>query len=154
MKRLLPTLLCFLALISLPMYGQAVSYTHLDVYKRQLVKVADHVTHILLRCYHLKLHNRLHKDGGSLVSYTHLDVYKRQAENSSLGVLCIGLGMLRYHIKPLDAVSYTHLDVYKRQSHARYHVPRAHGRYHSPVPHSDAGQPLRCARHSGLRQPA
>ena len=24
------------------------------------------------------------------------------AENSSLGVLCIGLGMLRYHVKPLD----------------------------------------------------
>ena len=59
---------------------EAVSYTHLDVYKRQLmIRSSNDIIRDLLR-YHVDFA----RDGlGNLaftraVSYTHLDVYKRQ----------------------------------------------------------------------------
>ena len=57
-----------------------VSYTHLDVYKRQAVDLA------VLRYIDIKIGQKLPAvptfylmDGVSPVSYTHLDVYKRQS---------------------------------------------------------------------------
>ena len=71
---------------------QAVSYTHLDVYKRQVetcpqieLACGDKVTALVLR--HLeplsqadlgKLREFAGQHSGVPVSYTHLDVYKRQ----------------------------------------------------------------------------
>ena len=70
------------------MYDIAVSYTHLDVYKRQLVipplvqnlcaflRLTDGIQHIAVA---LAVHCLLKSlDGEAPVSYTHLDVYKRQ----------------------------------------------------------------------------
>ena len=51
-----------------------VSYTHLDVYKRQVVGDAVPVVVVLYR----GLHGFLRQHGAVPVSYTHLDVYKRQ----------------------------------------------------------------------------
>ena len=50
----------------------AVSYTHLDVYKRQVVTVGDHQLVKTVSWY-----------DNETVSYTHLDVYKRQMSMSS-----------------------------------------------------------------------
>ena len=51
------------------MYAWPVSYTHLDVYKRQ-----DEYTN-----FHFKEEEKLQENAGyPAVSYTHLDVYKRQ----------------------------------------------------------------------------
>ena len=62
----------------------SVSYTHLDVYKRQRLRRsgADHACHseeqrILL----LQRHQLCPRTGA--VSYTHLDVYKRQAKSDA-----------------------------------------------------------------------
>ena len=55
---------------------EAVSYTHLDVYKRQV-----HIVLIVLRClhHHIKLRHEYRCESKLIpVSYTHLDVYKRQ----------------------------------------------------------------------------
>ena len=52
----------------------AVSYTHLDVYKRQVYHVFTYnsdVVHVIVPAF---LFTSIH----SPVSYTHLDVYKRQ----------------------------------------------------------------------------
>ena len=57
-----------------------VSYTHLDVYKRQILDLA----HLAPRCFFeaLELTERpplvSHANAREPVSYTHLDVYKRQ----------------------------------------------------------------------------
>ena len=57
----------------------SVSYTHLDVYKRQLrclaedvISIFDYLTHPLFQII------RLFENFQRPVSYTHLDVYKRQ----------------------------------------------------------------------------
>ena len=61
-----------------------VSYTHLDVYKRQIMTVNadDAVTDFPPFKHFLFLYKHLSDDGKTLmvipVSYTHLDVYKRQ----------------------------------------------------------------------------
>ena len=57
----------------------AVSYTHLDVYKRQLlvVGVMGHIAiQVILNI--AVVTNTIPNTGISPVSYTHLDVYKRQ----------------------------------------------------------------------------
>ena len=54
--------------------GTAVSYTHLDVYKRQEQSIS-----IIINCSSYKyLGTTFTQDGSLAVSYTHLDVYKRQ----------------------------------------------------------------------------
>ena len=62
---------------------KAVSYTHLDVYKRQTLGCAEKITGIDAKVAGGKAHISIPKDTGaqvtySAVSYTHLDVYKRQ----------------------------------------------------------------------------
>ena len=59
-------------------YIAAVSYTHLDVYKRQVHAMAEQLMKLLKKDLVVYL-----SDGNTLkeptaVSYTHLDVYKRQ----------------------------------------------------------------------------
>ena len=61
-----------------------VSYTHLDVYKRQLVQCAHAAVKSDKSPYYKKKYESLVKRRGKkraiiAVSYTHLDVYKRQA---------------------------------------------------------------------------
>ena len=70
--------------------ANAVSYTHLDVYKRQVSKNTALRT---LECYINQL--------------TALDV--------SQNIALTELYCYRNQLTALDAVSYTHLDVYKRQ---------------------------------------
>ena len=101
-----------------------VSYTHLDVYKRQCYIINNNGCPVprfnavaRWRVYFLYL--------GS-VSYTHLDVYKRQEQGRPSREVAAELGIcsdtLRSWLKAAGApspgqaaVSYTHLDVYKRQ---------------------------------------
>ena len=63
-------------------YIETVSYTHLDVYKRQLlyslVQITDDVGK---RTGFGNSHSRSLFVKGGPVSYTHLDVYKRQTLN-------------------------------------------------------------------------
>ena len=54
---------------------EPVSYTHLDVYKRQVIRRAG--GHKVQR-HHGKLLGRAALEKAHPVSYTHLDVYKRQ----------------------------------------------------------------------------
>ena len=116
-----------------------VSYTHLDVYKRQRLLVGvlgspalhergDHVVPgaaggVLGHGSHDRRAPGIHVGGVVAVSYTHLDVYKRQLQLLALGslpcavALCFrthGLGpCLRGCVTTLGAslipVSYTHL---------------------------------------------
>ena len=74
---------------------ESVSYTHLDVYKRQPLR----------RQYAIRNEAAARHD---TVSYTHLDVYKRQC------LACVCCKIARFGA--LMSVSYTHLDVYKRQA--------------------------------------
>ena len=107
-------------------YAVSVSYTHLDVYKRQVLRYP--------LCTGLWPYQ--HRDGKDLwsdgdghaaVSYTHLDVYKRQRPAKVLRP-AIFLYLPEYggcssdcwsSAEPASSVcgpvSYTHLDVYKRQ---------------------------------------
>ena len=60
-----------------------VSYTHLDVYKRQLESFAKHSSIDLkvktIGDLHIDMHHSVEDTGIVMaVSYTHLDVYKRQ----------------------------------------------------------------------------
>ena len=64
------TLLCAGLALVVVLESMAVSYTHLDVYKRQ--GGADGIAHFKL------IDLRLAIDPAGAVSYTHLDVYKRQ----------------------------------------------------------------------------
>ena len=60
---------------------EAVSYTHLDVYKRQaLYSVMSVAEQSVIALWHALLddEDEWEKNGGWSVSYTHLDVYKRQ----------------------------------------------------------------------------
>ena len=70
-----------LAAAALDVEAEAVSYTHLDVYKRQVDGVADGRTDRRGAAFARLL--RAHRPLGvglaaDAVSYTHLDVYKRQ----------------------------------------------------------------------------
>ena len=58
----------------------AVSYTHLDVYKRQIIYSTVYRNSICIQSYILS--NEVNRKLNILntVSYTHLDVYKRQEE--------------------------------------------------------------------------
>ena len=119
---------------------QPVSYTHLDVYKRQPTKVMSWLvmaSNLIRRSRSLPLvMERGYADcpdmtqltkklarlyGADPVSYTHLDVYKRQM--LGFGILFTGMSLMDTGVSPLresaafqEPVSYTHLDVYKRQS--------------------------------------
>ena len=76
--------------------GMSVSYTHLDVYKRQGNAIVNEikakggeamflVTNVLDEAIlEQNLKDILAAYGRVAVSYTHLDVYKRQVSNSSL----------------------------------------------------------------------
>ena len=90
----------------------AVSYTHLDVYKRQIIRAAARTVHLII--FHKQILSLFRKVFPFIpVSYTHLDVYKRQVQQVSYYysiVFFIGKS-----IRIIFAVSYTHLDVYKRQ---------------------------------------
>ena len=62
-------------------YTGAVSYTHLDVYKRQVPRYYEnlsvlHENTMPARAYYIPASKRM--DNLVAVSYTHLDVYKRQ----------------------------------------------------------------------------
>ena len=56
---------------------EAVSYTHLDVYKRQALTGAQ-VKQLRSMAHHLNPAIIIGKSDVNAVSYTHLDVYKRQ----------------------------------------------------------------------------
>ena len=83
----------------------SVSYTHLDVYKRQVNIINVFIfspKHYISRA----------------VSYTHLDVYKRQFMFSFFHKFApnrFGKRFVFFYIE--NPVSYTHLDVYKRQTY-------------------------------------
>ncbi|QCD99241.1 LRR receptor-like serine/threonine-protein kinase FLS2 [Vigna unguiculata] len=101
----------------------AVSYTHLEVYKRQLLNFKQGVSAVSYT--HLEVYKRQllnFKQGVSAVSYTHLEVYKRQLLNFKQGVSAVSYTHLEVYKRQLlnfkqgvSAVSYTHLEVYKRQ---------------------------------------
>ena len=96
-------------------FYQPVSYTHLDVYKRQVYSpfMAEFVY------YGQRGMNRLNMDYYIPVSYTHLTIENHFLLFSlypysfilDLKKDCIPI---IFHTNP-NAVSYTHLDVYKRQ---------------------------------------
>ena len=78
-----------------------VSYTHLDVYKRQKLPIDN-----------LILSTKTHNTIMALDPYVlHLN------SNSNILILQNGMGMAQRLTEP---VSYTHLDVYKRQVYKRY----------------------------------
>ena len=60
-----------------------VSYTHLDVYKRQVQERRDDLGAGVIGIGHQ--HDGLVPDACDPVSYTHLDVYKRQAAGRYTG---------------------------------------------------------------------
>ena len=107
----------------------AVSYTHLDVYKRQTLERFDcshspSVNHALIAelatCRFVLEQAPVLIAGPTGTGKSPLDVYKRQVYAVSLetsGALDIGgVDQRVSRIVDLKAVSYTHLDVYKRQS--------------------------------------
>ena len=113
-----------------------VSYTHLDVYKRQAKYTAVSVRECALDVAAMAetstkvfVYEAMGRHAGWLaaaaglagtgkddaphpVSYTHLDVYKRQAPRSAPHTLA-----------QFEPVSYTHLDVYKRQLQKYFDCP-------------------------------
>ena len=125
-----------------------VSYTHLDVYKRQLLVGPQDVVwnggevctlpsgeevnfYQVIPLYRNEMEYKMEHDA---VSYTHLDVYKRQLSMKYPGFPVVEFRMINHRItrifrkrtqneqknycciqRTTQAVSYTHLDVYKRQ---------------------------------------
>ena len=79
-----------------------VSYTHLDVYKRQDVYVADalQIPNILIEI-------------GRLREYTFRQVGEGSGKACDLDITLNGRSAAQF---ASEAVSYTHLDVYKRQA--------------------------------------
>ena len=62
---------------------EPVSYTHLDVYKRQILCHMDGMVYQLIHTLVLGRGDGHHRDAQhGPVSYTHLDVYKRQTPSS------------------------------------------------------------------------
>ena len=124
------------------MGNMAVSYTHLDVYKRQVLSPDSEKGIAYTRKAGIMAVQEQKKTGMQMwqssvwqkrpetVSYTHLDVYKRQGQiarkhnllfivdaSQTAGVLPINIREMN-----IDAVSYTHLDVYKRQGQRGYRL--------------------------------
>ena len=120
-------------LVEGPDYNESVSYTHLDVYKRQsLENPAYHLYDYLRTCFHY-IHNNpvaagmTDKPGdwpfSSMNEYLYLDENLICNTIQSFNIL----GMKQVDVKNqlveindelvaiVQAVSYTHLDVYKRQ---------------------------------------
>ena len=64
----------------------AVSYTHLDVYKRQQVNFLSHFLVQSATCQPITIVIHLPLGYVTSVSYTHLDVYKRQAHACGKGM--------------------------------------------------------------------
>ena len=64
----------------MPSTSKPVSYTHLDVYKRQILRSG---TGDFTFIFGNKAEGVLHQHQYVPVSYTHLDVYKRQGWNGS-----------------------------------------------------------------------
>ena len=67
----------------------AVSYTHLDVYKRQVTPLVAETARALMDAGLFNIRNqgvllRGINDTPKAVSYTHLDVYKRQAKDVAI----------------------------------------------------------------------
>ena len=88
---------------------KAVSYTHLDVYKRQGV---------LSVCKHFPGHGDTEVDSHKALPVLNLDRARldsielfpfKEAVKAGLGGMMVG------HLEVPESVSYTHLDVYKRQ---------------------------------------
>ena len=102
----------------MPLRARPVSYTHLDVYKRQVPASAPEPSGHCASMRAVASSKRCRS-----VSYTHLDVYKRQdlgdhaARNDAGGLIALDLGHL--HLGDEGAlvvlipqpVSYTHLPV-------------------------------------------
>ena len=83
------------------MYDRAVSYTHLDVYKRQILYQGS-TTALAFNCLYNGfkgtfesefLTSLLNRGGITTVSYTHLDVYKRQT------LLSVILSFVNKHLR-------------------------------------------------------
>ena len=85
--------------VASPWKSVTVSYTHLDVYKRQLVLVGmdrdgaprqAHIKGMRQRAFRYdapgsdKAYGFRHMGGSGPVSYTHLDVYKRQMQRDAV----------------------------------------------------------------------
>ena len=60
--------------------NMSVSYTHLDVYKRQVLDWTDHIKKLGANAIYFSpvFESDTHGYNTRAVSYTHLDVYKRQ----------------------------------------------------------------------------
>ena len=73
-----------------PAATEAVSYTHLDVYKRQALAWQSRAERCLVlldaRMGEVYCANYWRQNGSVPVSYTHLDVYKRQPHNRVLAI--------------------------------------------------------------------
>ena len=104
-------------------YVRAVSYTHLDVYKRQVYRYTFHFqnragelsTFIFCQFYGLSEPFWEGSDGYICpVSYTHLELHEAYLKKAKEGEEIIRQ-IERDIALILEAVSYTHLDVYKRQ---------------------------------------
>ena len=134
--RSLPNWSCTRILTSKQHNHRAVSYTHLDVYKRQVQLLPSHDAVSLITVLPEQLQSPLLTAEWEYrpVSYTHLDVYKRQllhrrdalafeggTDRCLYGrnleaIQKMGRYSDRYHPECQRPVSYTHLDVYKRQA--------------------------------------
>ena len=93
-----------------------VSYTHLDVYKRQIQKYFMDFHHII-RQFIDKFSTVTCMCSYYPVSYTHLDVYKRQGNTEVLAVdvtdtlyLCHRNWRISVFSRWISSVSYTHLN--------------------------------------------
>ena len=111
-----------------------VSYTHLDVYKRQPTTSCTWLPSAWpIRASPSSPVRRSLRS----VSYTHLDVYKRQEVARWVEAGCyIAFGGPLTFKKADEAVSYTHLDVYKRQvpsagTRPRPSLPCSYGHLHA-----------------------
>ena len=104
-------------------YTGSVSYTHLDVYKRQITdsvkvsgdKVDKDKAGKYTVTYEVSDSSGNKSTATRAVSYTHLDVYKRQILDGRPVSELKEKELTRVRRDTIGSVSYTHLDVYKRQ---------------------------------------
>ena len=116
------------------MFKKSVSYTHLDVYKRQMkYKTSlDSLMDLVIGFNKISMiKNTPESNLGNFVCDLILDFINRELKDTLEGLPCIvvlnnggfrsslpeGQISIRdiYSVMPFDTVSYTHLDVYKRQ---------------------------------------
>ena len=91
------------------MYGLLpVSYTHLDVYKRQVLAQADDLVRIYWSAYRILSANRDERAGPML------DAACAHVRRQAVQIFEADVRQAFLHAIPIP-VSYTHLDVYKRQ---------------------------------------